>query len=109
MTSEKTMNNIRQQALVNEDLAEVTGGAHFAEVKSTGKYYESDAPVNQLFLCPKCHRPVHTGTFGRYYCDPCDKSYGSTDSLVPNLDSGLWREISVGEYHSKTFVPFFII
>ncbi len=109
MTSEKTMNNTQQQALVNEDLAEVTGGAYYACVKSTDKYYKSDAPVNQLFLCPKCNRPVHTGTFGRYYCDPCDKSYACTDSLVPNIDSGLWQEISGDEYRRKTAMPFFFI
>ena len=25
--------------------------------------------------CPKCGKPMHKGTLGRVYCDPCGESY----------------------------------
>ena len=43
---------------------------------------------NKKYLCPRCHRPVHTGSWGRYYCDPCDESWYFEGSLEMNPNGG---------------------
>ncbi len=32
--------------------------------------------------CPKCGKPMHMGTFGLWYCDPCNERVGNPDSLI---------------------------
>ena len=59
----------------------VTGYAGY-EGKGTGD--------NKKYLCPSCHRAVHPGSWGRYYCDPCNESWLLESNLELNLASGGW-------------------
>lgn len=47
---------------------------------------------NMKYLCPKCHRPVHPGGWGRYFCDPCDESWFLEGKLEINPNGG-WKRI----------------
>ncbi len=83
------------------ELAEITGGLKFVHVKSTDKYYKwrgGSSHDGQKYFCPNCGRPVHYGAGLRYYCDPCDASWLHEWRLVPNVESGFWKEITKREY-----------
>lgn len=86
--------------LNDEQLEHVAGG--LTELDWNGKHYEytgargrtKDPAWDRCYLCPICGRPVHFGDWYRFYCDPCDKSWFYESELVPNLEGGMWREVS---------------
>ena len=95
------------QELSDEELEGVAGGKWFTE--ENGKYYEytgsrSDADWSASYLCPKCGKPLHYGSWGRYYCDPCDESWFFESPLKLNLQSGVWTEITKERYDYLTSV-----
>ena len=68
--------------------------------KYVGRLYEAGSGKSdykedwdKCYLCPNCGRPVHYGTGFRYYCDPCDESWFYESKLIPNLTTGMWKEI----------------
>ena len=93
------------QELSDEQLEGVAGGQ--TECTYNGKRYKyvgatdsgSSAGRNwrddydKCYLCPNCGRPVHYGSWFRYYCDPCDESWYYESKLIPNLTTGVWKEI----------------
>lgn len=84
--------------LVDEDLAEANGGVTHHD-KSADKYYMWIGYDNDdKYLCPNCRRPVHIGSWLRYYCDPCNASWLDESRLVPSIASGTWKEIPREEY-----------
>ena len=94
------------QELSDEQLGGVAGGQ--TECTYNGKRYKyvgaTDAgssagrnwrdDYDKCYLCPNCGRPVHYGSWFRYYCDPCDESWYYESKLIPNLTTGVWKEIS---------------
>ena len=101
MKNEKHLNeNPAFQELPDESLDAVTGGsdtytALVSEVSdSEGKHkiyeeYEWKGSNDNLkYLCPRCHRPVHYGGWGRYFCDPCDESWFCESNLKMNPAGG---------------------
>ena len=89
------------QELSDEQLGEVTGGQ--TECTYNGKRYKYVGTPgwfsykrdwDKCYLCPNCGRPVHYGAFYRYYCDACDESWYYESKLIPNLTTGVWKEIS---------------
>ena len=101
MTSENAQNKNQATALNDSELNEVTGGYNYTHDASTDKYYQwngNDLEEDHKYVCPNCKRPVHHGLWRRFYCDPCDASWLQEDRLLPNLNSGLWREISKSDY-----------
>ena len=84
--------------LTDEQLENVSGGLR--EIKYKGKWYRYVGNGNMFYgsdwdkcyLCPNCGRPVHHGSWERFYCDPCDESWYWESKLIPNLASGLWQE-----------------
>ncbi len=88
------------KTLNDNELDEVNGGKTKFYDKATGKYYRWNGhyAYDKQYLCPKCGKPLST-TFGfRYDCSSCDDYWIRESSLVPNLASGLWKEISKDEY-----------
>ena len=49
--------------------------------------------INRKYFCPNCGRFVHKGSWGLFYCDPCNESWFLEDWLVPNLDAWVFKEI----------------
>ena len=94
------------QELPDEEMDKVAGGANKRselirrEVNWNGilhvyaVYEWKGTDDNKKYLCPNCHRPVHPGGWGRYYCDPCNKSWYLEGSLERNPTGG-W--VYVGE------------
>ena len=94
------------QELSDEQLGSVAGGQ--TECTYNGKRYKyvgaTDAgssagrnwrdDYDKCYLCPNCGRPVHYGSWFRYYCDPCDESWYYESKLIPNLTTGVWKEVS---------------
>lgn len=86
--------------LSDEELENATGGGCSADccgATENGIYYTftgddcNPDDYNRAYLCPICGRPVHWGSWARWYCDPCDKHWDDEYQLKPNLNSGLWR------------------
>ena len=99
MTAENTNRNDQVNALNDTDLSEVAGGYTYVEFESLGIYYRWNGDDNnRKYLCPNCKQPVHMGSWGRYYCDPCNASWYNEAPLRPNISSGMWQEISKDEY-----------
>lgn len=88
--------------LNKEELEQVNGGYSLCE--RDGKYYEyigdENSNKNLIYLCPICKRPVHYGSWWSYYCDPCNKSWFIEDDLDPNVNGGLWKEISESQFRT---------
>ncbi len=100
MNTGKTNANTDVAQLADQDLEKVTGGLLYFYDSRTGKYYQWDGGYSfgKKYVCPNCGRPV-SSTFGiRYDCDHCDASWVFEKRLYPNVDSGLWTEISEEEY-----------
>lgn len=100
MTAESMQSKNQAAALNDTDLNEVTGGYEYIEVASSGRYYHwtGASHSDSKYLCPNCKRPVHRGSWSRYYCDPCDASWYNESPLIPNFSSNSWQEISEAEY-----------
>lgn len=95
---EKKLNSIE---LTDEELQKVQGGRR--ESRCVGdKYYafsgNGDNDRDRKYLCPNCSRPVHYGSWGRFYCDPCNEGWFNVIDLKLNFSSGVWEEISELEY-----------
>ena len=90
------------QELSDESLNAVSGGGdtrretyNYRKVFGNGYYDYTDyewvgTDDNLKYLCPNCHRPVHPGGWGRYFCDPCDESWFVESNLERNTSSGGW-------------------
>ena len=88
------------QELPDEEMDKVAGGANKRselirrEVQWNGilhvyaVYEWKGTDDNKKYLCPNCHRPVHPGSWGRYYCDPCNESWYLEGSLERNPTGG---------------------
>ena len=88
------------QELPDEEMDKVAGGANKRselirrEVQWNGilhvyaVYEWKGTDDNKKYLCPNCHRPVHPGGWGRYYCDPCNESWYLEGSLERNPTGG---------------------
>ena len=88
------------QELPDEEMDKVAGGANKRselirrEVNWNGilhvyaVYEWKGTDDNKKYLCPNCHRPVHPGGWGRYYCDPCNESWYLEGSLERNPTGG---------------------
>ena len=107
MSAENMTRDDQAAALNDSELEDVAGGDSKFHCSTNDKYYRylshedisygKSAPG--AYLCPNCRRIVHKGSWGRYYCDPCNASWYHINRLVPNMESGLWREISKDEYN----------
>lgn len=91
----------RKMIELNEnELNQVHGGYDWCEYDK--RYYkfigDNGKDKNRKYVCPICGRRVHYGKGWRYYCDDCDKSWFMEGFLKPNLNSGVWQEISEDEY-----------
>ena len=83
--------------LNKEELDKVSGGYDYANID--GKYYKGfGKDTENKYLCPNCGRPLHPGSWGRFYCDPCNESRFVEISLPPNLKSGSQRELTEKEW-----------
>lgn len=96
------------QKIPDEFLGQVFGGKKHFEIN--GRYFEYTGSIlcwssdwDHCYLCPRCGRPVHYGKWARFYCDPCDESWYWEEKLVPNLASGLWKELTKEEYDEPVF------
>ena len=88
------------QELPDEEMDKVAGGANKRselirrDVQWNGilhvyaVYEWKGTDDNKKYLCPNCHRPVHPGSWGRYYCDPCNESWYLEGSLERNPTGG---------------------
>ena len=88
------------QELPDEEMDKVAGGANKRselirrEVNWNGilhvyaVYEWKGTDDNKKYLCPNCHRPVHPGGWGRYYCDPCNESWYLEGNLEMNPNGG---------------------
>ena len=106
MENEKKLPTAAQE-LTDEEMDKVVGGANdrkvlvkteysFGYVYKTYKTYEWKGTDDyQKYLCPNCHRPVHPGGWGRYFCDPCDESW-FVERLMEMNPNGGW--VCTGEY-----------
>lgn len=95
-------NNV--QELSEEELSSIVGGETLH--KQDGRCYEyvgdsSDEDWNSSYLCPICGRPVHYGSWFRFYCDPCNKSWLIESKLRLNTASHVWKQIPWSEYERK--------
>ena len=60
---------------------------------------DTQEQMNQKkYKCPSCGRPLHPGSWDRFYCDPCNKSWWYEKVLPANINSGAWREMTEEEY-----------
>ena len=100
MTSENTQNKNQTASLNDSELGEVTGGFITYHDSASDTYYvwQGDATDDSKYLCPNCKRPVHFGSWLRYYCDPCNASWLKEGRLLPNLNASLWKQVSEQEY-----------
>ena len=99
MENEKKLPTTAQE-LTDEEMDKVTGGLKeysvllrkevtWGGIQNVYAVYEwKGTDDNKKYLCPTCHRPVHTGSWGRYYCDPCDESWYFEGSLEMNPNGG---------------------
>lgn len=99
MESEKKLPTAAQE-LPDEEMDKVAGGANKRselirrDVQWNGilhvyaVYEWKGTDDNKKYLCPNCHRPVHPGSWGRYYCDPCNESWYLEGSLERNPTGG---------------------
>lgn len=88
------------QALPDEEMDKVAGGANQRSVllnteygimkarKTYANYVWKGTDDNKKYLCPNCHCPVHPGSWGRYYCDPCNESWYLEGNLEMNPNGG---------------------
>ena len=90
-------------AISDEQLDQVTGGYAIHGDTAADKYYawEGSDTDDSKYLCPNCKRPVHHGSWFRYYCDPCNASWFDEDKLLPNLNCGKWKRITKEEYNAR--------
>ena len=95
--------------LPDEELDQVVGGKdthdeYIGENKNGGlwgtctmnvfkRYKWEGGDINRKYFCPNCGRFVHKGSWGRFYCDPCNESWYMEDFLKPNLDAWVFKEI----------------
>ena len=89
--------------LPDEELNEVVGGKdihdEFVGQKKGGltrinvykRYKWEGGDINRKYFCPNCGRFVHKGSWGRFYCDPCNESWYIESLLVPNLDAWVFK------------------
>ena len=78
--------------LSDDELSAVAGGKDsydllIREYDSVLVYEQYDwvgGDEDLKYLCPNCGRPVHKGTLGRFYCDPCDESWFLESNLKMN-------------------------
>lgn len=87
----------------------VLGDREFESVQGGFQYYTDEQDRYYRFVgsknkdrdkkytCPYCGKPVHYGPSWRYYCEPCGKSWFMEDLLRPNLDSGMWQQMTPTE------------
>ena len=99
--ADKKMNTVE---LTDEELGEIQGG--YCLYEKDGNYYGyTGHDANLKYLCPNCGQPLHESFGWRFCCDSCDESWFFESSLVPNLSSGAWTQISKEQYdYSKNFV-----
>ncbi len=108
MNTENIRSKEQPAALKDFELDMVAGGSTKVHNETTGKYYRYYGSMDAYgtystagtFCCPNCNRVVHKGSWGRWYCDPCNESWYFTGKLIPNMESGLWEEISRDEFYS---------
>ncbi len=107
MTTKNSQNENQSTALNDSDLGGVTGGYVLYYDSAANAYYawEGSAIDDSKYLCPNCKRPVHFGSWIRYYCDPCDASWLKEDWLLPNLKDNHWKRISKEEYERQKGGP----
>lgn len=87
-------------ALDDELLVDVMGGANFLTVGDAtyeylGQHTEED--YNRGYACPCCGRPLAFSRWLRFHCDACDKSWADERGVLPNLESGLWKQVPHAE------------
>ena len=99
MENEKKLPTAAQE-LPDEEMDKVVGGTnkhveliqrkpHWNGILHVYAVYEwKGTDDNKKYLCPNCHRPVHPGSWGRYYCDPCNESWYLEGSLERNPTGG---------------------
>ncbi len=106
MTTQNVQNKNQATVLNDADLEQIAGGKarpiHFSSNDTYYAWNGNDAYYGwsdeHQFLCPNCKRPVHKGTWGRWYCDPCDASWYSEESLLPDTANYNWKQITRHEY-----------
>ena len=89
-----------EQALPDEEMDKVTGGLKersvllrkeptWGGIRNVYAVYQwKGTDEYKKYLCPNCHRPVHPGSWGRFYCDPCDESWFCESNLEMNMAGG---------------------
>ncbi len=100
--------NLAASPIAEQDLDQVTGGyEETIHIRETDKYYryapKNSNDKNLQYLCPNCKRPVHIGWWGRYFCDPCNASWGNLERIIPNVNGGPWEEITKEQYDKENF------
>lgn len=88
------------QELEDDQLDGVMGGKK--ELDYNGKHYRYEGRKipesgyeedwGRSYLCPNCGQPLRYSTWSRYRCDLCDDSWYWESNLIPNIESGLWKE-----------------
>ncbi len=80
----------QKQSLTNQELEQTVGGESAIQRKQKARIYNknndriglrTDAGI-EYYPCEKCGRPLHCGTFHRWYCDPCNCSYYDPDTKI---------------------------
>ena len=93
-----------KKELEQEQLSEVNGGGGYTITTVNGKHYTYiGTDESKKYKCPNCGRPLHPGSWDRFYCDPCNKSWWYEKSLPANINSGAWREMTEEEYRQYIF------
>lgn len=103
MTNEKMNNNMNEemnqkvhpkmQPLSDGNMEKVSGGRKTYNQKgqqigdttwhwvgSMWNHYQVESYT--YYPCPKCGKPMHVGTLGWYYCDPCDYKSMFAEEIV---------------------------
>lgn len=82
---EKTKMTEQKQPLEDQDLEQVSGGGIYPIADKKGRRvgdhcihhatfrYPAGYDYISYYACSKCGRPMHQGTMGMWYCDPCDR------------------------------------
>ena len=89
----------KEKQLTKEELEKVNGGGGYTITTVNGKHYTYiGTDESKKYKCPNCGRPLHPGSWDRFYCDPCNNSWWYEKVLPANINSGAWREMTEEEY-----------
>lgn len=83
--SDKEMEKVVGGEIRNQK-GQVIGGTTWHWVGSMWNHYQVESYT--YYPCPKCGKPMHEGTLGWYYCDPCDYKSMFAEEIV-------WRKGSL--------------